>query len=464
MINSLLHCGFLEKNQNLKIGRNFLIGNKKKIKSFKKFSINNLKNNLEFKKNSNQDTDAKDKFLSWLSYNNVYIFNKSTWGRAPHQCFVSNETTDEGEPCGRGLLAFKKIQQGEKLIEIPENLILSVDRDQIKNEGNDFLNEYDSLGIFLIQQMAMGDKSKWKIYFDILPREEDLNLGFRWNLNDIVFLRGSKTLNASLYLKEKIKIQFLRLEKTIFSKNRLKYPVSIFNLAQWEWALSILLSRAIFLQNLKKVSLVPYADFMNHNPFSTSYINSKKISFSKNHEIVMYADKDYNKFDQIFTTYGQKTNLELLLLYGFILERNPFDSIELRISLSDKDSFFEKKKQFMIECEKTSEITFPIFYYKYPKELYEFLRFCISNQEELGSTDLSDFNFNDENNYEIEKIIRKLVLFSCEKLLKNYSKKVSEEKILNSLNSNFLISKNQKMALKQSKCEKKIIQRLRNNL
>mmetsp|Transcript_36901 Transcript_36901/g.71994 ORF Transcript_36901/g.71994 Transcript_36901/m.71994 type:complete len:178 (+) Transcript_36901:881-1414(+) len=161
---------------------------------------------------------------------------------------------------------------------------------------------------------------------------------------------------------------------------------------------------------------------------------------------------------------GKKTNLELLLLYGFILERNPFDSIELRISLSDKDFFFQEKKRFMIECEKTTEITFPIFYYKYPKELYEFLRFCITNVSDLGSSELSDFNFNDENNYEIEKIIRKLVLFSCEKSLKNYSKKISGEKILGSLNSNFLISKNQKMALKQCKCEKKIIQRLSTNL
>mmetsp|Transcript_37964 Transcript_37964/g.95139 ORF Transcript_37964/g.95139 Transcript_37964/m.95139 type:complete len:310 (+) Transcript_37964:23-952(+) len=306
MINSFINSHFSPKRHNLKIGKYFLFGNKKKINSTRKISISQLSNNLDFTKNLNQDTDVKDKFLSWLSFNNVFIFNKSTWGRAPHQCFVSNETTDEGEPCGRGLLAFKKIQQGEKLIEIPENLILSVKEDQVKNEENDFLNEYDSLGIFLIQQMAMGEKSKWKIYFKVLPREEDLNLGFRWNLHDIVFLRGSKTLSASIYLKQKIKIQFLRLEKNVFSKNRLKYPISIFNLEQWEWALSILLSRAIFLQNLKKVSLVPYADFMNHNPFSTSYIDSKKISFSQNHEIVMYADKDYNKFDQIFTTYGQK--------------------------------------------------------------------------------------------------------------------------------------------------------------
>lgn len=411
-----------------------------------------------------EDKKVKEKFISWLSYNNVHIFNKSSWGRAPHQCFISNETTDEGEPCGRGLIAFRKIPQGEKIVEIPENLILKADELKIQSSEEDLFNEYDSLAVSLIKEKAMGDKSKWKIYFDILPREEDLNLSFRWTIQDVMFLKGSKSANASIYLKEKVRTQFERLERTIFKKNRLKYPKSIFSLMSWEWALSVILSRAIFLQNLKKVCLVPYADFMNHNPFSSSYIDSKKITFSKNNEIIMYADKDYNKFDQIFTTYGQKTNLELLVLYGFILERNPFDSIELRISISGKDLLFEKKERFMMDCEKSSQITFPIFYYKYPKELYEFLRFCALNEEDLKGDDISNFDFNEDNNLNFEKTIRKIVFFSCEKALKNYSKKLLEEVILNSDIKNILISKNQKIALKQRKCEKKIIQRLNENL
>ena len=410
------------------------------------------------------EKNVKERFLSWLSYNNVYIFNKSTWGRAPHQGFISNETTDEGEPCGRGLLAFRKIQQGEKIIEIPENLILKTQEMNTENIGKDDFNEYDSLAISLIQQRAVGDKSNWKIYFDILPREEDLNLTFRWKIQDIAFLRGSKTVSASLYLREKIHGQFERLEETVFSRNPMKYPKSIFNITSWEWALSVLLSRAIFLQNLKKVSLVPYADFMNHNPFSSSYIDSKKIAFSKNNEIVMYADKDYNKFDQIFTSYGQKANLDLMVLYGFLLERNPYDSIELRISVSQNDPLFEEKKKFMEDCDKTTSITFPLFYYKYPRELYEFLRFCALNSTDLRNKKMSDFDFNEETNLALEKSIRRLILFSCEKLLKNYSKKIIEDKILEFDNKNIYISNNQKIAIKKRKCEKKIIQRLAQNL
>ena len=53
------------------------------------------------------------------------------------------------------------------------------------------------------------------------------------------------------------------------------------------------------------------------------------------------------KFDQIYTTYGPKTNLELLILYGFSLERNPFEAYEIRVSLSSNDRKYSEKKNFI---------------------------------------------------------------------------------------------------------------------
>ena len=42
--------------------------------------------------------------------------------------------------------------------------------------------------------------------------------------------------------------------------------------------------------------------------------------------------------EQIFVSYGQKSNAELLLLYGFSLDRNPFNAVEISIRLTqDKD-------------------------------------------------------------------------------------------------------------------------------
>lgn len=235
------------------------------------------------------------------------------------------------------------------------DLVLSKEHPMNKMALNeiDQMNEYDSMAIFLIQQRAVGDKSFWKTYFETLPSEKDLDIFFRWSIFDSFFLKGSKINFSLLYLREKIRSQFFRINNIVFEKNPILYPKTVFNIESWEWALSLLFSRSIFLSKSQELTMVPYADFLNHNPFSTSYIDAKEIPFSDFLEIAMYSDKPYNKFDQVFTTYGPKTNLELLLLYGFILERNPFDSTEIRVSLSRKDALYEKKKIFFNFMRKT---------------------------------------------------------------------------------------------------------------
>lgn len=45
---------------------------------------------------------------------------------------------------------------------------------------------------------------------------------------------------------------------------------------------------------------------------------------------------------QVLITYGQKSNAELLLLYGFVVDRNRFDQVELRVALSDDDPMCER--------------------------------------------------------------------------------------------------------------------------
>mmetsp|Transcript_58816 Transcript_58816/g.138936 ORF Transcript_58816/g.138936 Transcript_58816/m.138936 type:complete len:473 (-) Transcript_58816:835-2253(-) len=458
-----------QPNKNFNLINRFLSKDKKLKKKFLDFPKKaNRKIYIEkfSQKMVNKSFDVgnnSENFLSWLLANNVYIYNKSTWGRPPHPCIVSNETTDEGQSSGKGLLAYKNIQQGEKLIEIPLNLALSkehsLNKFMFRNIGT--FNEYDLLAIFLIQQRSIGDKSFWNTYFKILPKETELDLFFRWTIFDSFFLKGSKINLASIYLREKIRSQFFRINNQVFKQNSILFPKTLYNIETWEWALSVLFSRAIFLQNSQKLTLVPYADFLNHNPFSTSYIDAKEIPFSEFLEIVMYADKPYNKFDQVFTTYGPKTNLELLLLYGFILERNPFDSTEIRVGLSPKDTFCDSKRKFLFSCEKTESITFPLFYYQYPKELYEFLRLCLNVPDKQFENN-RQFDFDNNLDFGLERIIKQLITKTCQKNLQNFHYFKNEKKIQRIIEDELFFSKTQKIAFKQIKCEKKILKKIVN--
>lgn len=328
------------------------------------------------------------------------------------------------------------------------------------DENGASMNEYDKLAIFLIRERSKGNKSFWKPYLDTLPKENDLKLVFRWKMSDTIFLKGSKIPLATKYLKKKLDFQFYNLKERLFLQNLLVFPEEIFNLQSWEWAMTLLFSRAIYLQNSRRIAIVPYGDLLNHNPFSTSYIDSKSIPFSNNIEIAMYSDRSYNKFDQIFTTYGPKTNLELLLLYGFSSERNPFESYEIRVALSKNDPKYNQKLLFVKDCEKTSEITFPIFFYQYPKELYEFMTFCLFSGVELSDYDEYFSETGESTNFKTTENVKKILSYVCKKNLVEYPIIRNEIEIINLLLKTNYVSKNQKVSMRQRKIEKRILEKL----
>merc|ERR1719424_1967138 len=119
----------------------------------------------------------------------------------------------------------------------------------------------------------------------------------------------------------------------------------------------MLFSRAIRLDALSNgpaVALVPYADLINHSPFSTAYVNAQKgekiaggLFGQEDDTVVVFADRPFKKMEQFFISYGQKSNAELLLLYGFSLDRNPFNSVEISVGLLEEDPLYSEKYAFL---------------------------------------------------------------------------------------------------------------------
>lgn len=131
------------------------------------------------------------------------------------------------------------------------------------------------------------------------------------------------SIAAAKSLKNKLAKEFEMMEKQVFEKDRGKFDEDIFSRDAWEWAFAILFSRAINLTAIEQIALVPYADLLNHNPFCSTYIDVMTERFTGDKYISLYTDRPYSTMDQVFVTYGPKSNSELLLLYGFITDRNP---------------------------------------------------------------------------------------------------------------------------------------------
>ncbi len=120
---------------------------------------------------SSKNSDAKiksDAFEAWLLENRMYLSKQATWGRPKHGMAIANETTDEGEPSGRGLVAVKSLVQGELLFEIPMACVITKEKalNAVKGLPED-LDDYMAIAVFIIQERSRGEKSFWKPYLDI---------------------------------------------------------------------------------------------------------------------------------------------------------------------------------------------------------------------------------------------------------------------------------------------------------
>lgn len=78
-----------------------------------------------------------------------------------------------------------------------------------------------------------------------------------------------------------------------------------FTYQNWLWAFTNLFSRAIRLRSLKQgetLAMVPYADLINHSPFSQAYIDAREdgdwLFKSGNEEVILFADRGYRRMEQ----------------------------------------------------------------------------------------------------------------------------------------------------------------------
>lgn len=135
-----------------------------------------------------------------------------------------------------------------------------------------------------------------------------------------------------VWCRNKLTKEYEELKAGTFQRFSRELPVDKMSYELFLWAFVMLLSRAARLTSKlggEELALVPYADLMNHNPYSNTYIDAQRSGMplvSRKEEVAVYADRGYKKFEQVFINYGEKGNGDLLLLYGFALERNPFDS------------------------------------------------------------------------------------------------------------------------------------------
>ena len=248
--------------------------------------------------------------------------------------------------------------------------------------------------------------------------------------------------------------------ETTLARRRSRSPALSAEVYSWEafeWAMSMLFSRAINLREIDALALVPYADLLNHSPYSQSYFLVNSVPLSNQKEVALYADRAYARNDQIFISYGQKSNAELLLLYGFVVDRNLYDEVELTVALGDDDALYAEKRAFLERQGLKTKMAFPLLIDRYSSELVQFLRLCCAQPSDLP---LEGLKYNERISPQNERAALGALIAGCEQALAEYPESEAEDAaMMDNARLFAALTRNQRMAVKLRRNEKRILER-----
>jgi histone-lysine N-methyltransferase SETD3 len=173
----------------------------------------------------------------------------------------------------------------------------------------------------------------------------------------------------------------------------------------------------------------------------------------KEDEVVLFADRAYKKFEQVFISYGPKSNADLLLLYGFALDRNPFNSVDLAVGASKDDALYAAKERFARGAGRdVSSAAFPLYADRFPDELVQFLRMACATEDHLGARPLDDpDNYVDILSLDNELAVLDTIRDACDAAVAAYPAKSGDDV------PDAFLSRNQRMAKRLVNTEKRIL-------
>ncbi|KAF3331404.1 ribulose-1,5 bisphosphate carboxylase/oxygenase large subunit N-methyltransferase [Carex littledalei] len=356
------------------------------------------------------------------------------------------ERVEVGE---RGLVALKNIRKGEKLLFVPPPLIITADSEWTLPEVGKVMKQnsvpdWPLLATHLISEASLYNASRWKNYISALPRQPYSLL--YWTRSELdAFLVASPIRDRAIQRITDVTGTYNDMRDRIFSKHPDLFPEEIYNMETFMWSFGILFSRLVRLPSMdEKVALVPWADMLNHNSEVETFLDFDKSSEA----IVFTTDRPYQPGEQVFISYGKKSNGELLLSYGFVAKEgsNPNDSVELALSLDKSDECYKEKLEALRRYSLSESERFPLQIKGWPVEMMAYAYLVVSPPsmsqrfEEMAAAASNKNSTKSTISYpEIEEEALQFILDSFESSISKYTKFIEGQ-------SDDLVSVNAKQA------------------
>eukprot|EP01103_Thecamoeba_quadrilineata_P003169 TRINITY_DN12977_c0_g1_i1.p1 TRINITY_DN12977_c0_g1~~TRINITY_DN12977_c0_g1_i1.p1 ORF type:complete len:421 (+),score=52.70 TRINITY_DN12977_c0_g1_i1:62-1324(+) len=225
---------------------------------------------------------------------------------------------------GRGAIAIKDIKTNDLVVEVPKKIIVSRLAAEISDISNVIVDprvEHDNflaLSLFLMYE-SENRSSFWLPFLKMLPK--NFNCPIFWTLDELKHVKGSyiykstskKRLNCTRSYFEFI-VPLIKSYPQFFNSINATYD-------KFMWATFLIFSRGYWLDNDDTLpGLVPLADMINHSvpPNQANYASYKFHESTQT--FCIHSNFPFKTGEQVFITYGAKSNYELLIDYGFLME------------------------------------------------------------------------------------------------------------------------------------------------
>eukprot|EP00438_Fugacium_kawagutii_P017189 Skav232721 [mRNA] locus=scaffold4985:73927:75258:+ [translate_table: standard] len=256
-----------------------------------------------------------------------------------------------------GLVTNAPLLAGDILAWAPTSLLLNKGK-AVDLWGSLVEDLSDRLALILLlvrERFLQGDASKWHVYMQRLPEFDGDVSGpsFLWSEEEISLLQGSDGHGAALAMYNTIVDEYEWLAANLFEKHPDVFPSETFDFKNYLWGAANVASRAYGDDpSGTNLCIAPLVDFLNHKAGAlqlTRFGNG----------IVAYAHKNYDAGEQVWVSYGGKSNAELLSQYGFVDPDNSQEAVYIRIGTHlpvDSNAKLELISQLLDEQDPASAI------------------------------------------------------------------------------------------------------------
>ena len=143
---------------------------------------------------------------------------------------------------------------------------------------------------------------------------------------------------------------------------------------------------------------------------------------------------------QIYISYGPKSNADLLLLYGFALERNPFNSVDVTVSIQrltdEDDPLAQQKIEFLERVGRQTTVDFPCYFDRYPTEMLEYLRLMQMTPDDTKGKMIGDFDYSRTISAANEACVLRCIIDAVKNQLSKYP--TTEDQVRNTIHLLFI--------------------------